>query len=234
MPSIMQPIPHIDFPNIKNFSILDKEESLVSLTNIGLFCESQYYKQGIKGAYKDCYARRTVADMLLKAEAILSDMCLHLKIYDAYRPWSVQNSLWQFYRKQVAERNKFATEEEIDFMTSHFVSKPDKNIMRPFLHNTGGAVDLTLVDDDFNELDMGTVFDDFSYKAWTDYYESHDLDQKVRENRRILYNIMHEVGFTNLPSEWWHYDYGTKFWGYFTNQVALYAGILDADFPDRI
>lgn len=234
MSDIIHSIPHVGFPSIKKFSVLGKEEPLVSLTNAGLFCESQYYRQNIKGAYKDCYARRTVADMLLNAEAILSDMHLHLKIYDAYRPWSVQNSLWQFYRKQVAENNKLATEEEIDFMTSYFVSKPDRDTTQPFLHNTGGAVDLTLVDNDFNELNMGTAFDDFSCKAWSDYYESYDIDDAIRENRRILYNIMHEVGFTNLPSEWWHYDYGTKFWGYFTNQSALYSGILDADFPDRI
>jgi D-alanyl-D-alanine dipeptidase len=36
---------------------------------------------------------------------------------------------------------------------------------------------------------------------------------------------MISAGFTNLPSEWWHYDYGTKFWAYFTGNKALYKGI---------
>ena len=44
---------------------------------------------------------------------------------------------------------------------------------------------------------------------------------------------MISVGFTNLPSEWWHYDYGTKFWAYFNNTDALYSGILDINFPNR-
>lgn len=44
---------------------------------------------------------------------------------------------------------------------------------------------------------------------------------------------MCNAGFTNLPSEWWHYDYGTRFWGFFTGNQALYEGILDADLPDK-
>ncbi len=37
-------------------------------------------------------------------------------------------------------------------------------------------------------------------------------DEQVRENRRLLYYAMIDAGFTNLPSEWWHYDYGDRFW----------------------
>jgi D-alanyl-D-alanine dipeptidase len=44
---------------------------------------------------------------------------------------------------------------------------------------------------------------------------------------------MIQAGFTNLPSEWWHYDYGTKFWGYFTGNDALYKGIIDVNLPDN-
>ena len=41
-----------------------------------------------------------------------------------------------------------------------------------------------------------------------------------------------EAGFTNLPSEWWHFDYGDKFWAYFTGNTAIYEGI-DMDIPVR-
>lgn len=73
---------------------------------------------------------------------------------------------------------------------------------------------------------MGTTFDDFSPKAWSNHFKKFEENKVVRDNRRLLYNIMIESGFTNLPSEWWHYDFGTKFWAYFTQNLALYKGEL--------
>ena len=49
----------------------------------------------------------------------------------------------------------------------------------------------------------------------------------------MLYNVMLQSGFTNLPSEWWHYDYGTKFWGYYKKKDALYKGIIDMVIPGQ-
>ena len=231
---ITKPIPTVGVPSINAFEIKDIDEPLVSVKKSGLFVDSQYYKEGIAGAYKDCYVRETVLEKLLQAESILPKG-LHLKIYDGYRPICIQQRLWNYYRQKLKNENLGLTDKDLDFKTSFFVSKPSYDIMQPSLHNTGGAVDLTLVDENKQELNMGTKFDAFIDKAWTNHYELfEDLDNVVRENRRILYNVMLEVGFTNLPSEWWHYDYGTKFWGYFKGEIALYKGIIDADFPNRI
>lgn len=50
---------------------------------------------------------------------------------------------------------------------------------------------------------------------------------KIRYNRRLLCNAMLKVGFTNVSTEWWHYDFGTKFWAYYKNkEFSLYPGIL--------
>ena len=38
---------------------------------------------------------------------------------------------------------------------------------------------------------------------------------------------MINAGFSNLPSEWWNYEYGSKFWTYFHNTDALYKGQLE-------
>lgn len=80
---------------------------------------------------------------------------------------------------------------------------------------------------------MGTLFDDFTDRAWTDHFENYEDNEDVRKNRRLLYNAMIEAGFTNLSSEWWHYDYGDKFWAYFTGNTAMFEGIIDADLPNR-
>ena len=81
---------------------------------------------------------------------------------------------------------------------------------------------------------MGTSFDSFKETAWSSYFEMNKSNIMARENRRILYYAMIEAGFTNLPSEWWHYEYGTKFWSYFKGRPALYKGIIDIKLPEQI
>jgi len=232
MNELLKPIPKTAFPSIKEYKINPLQEEIVALSSYGLHVDSQYYEQGIAGAYKDCYARKSVAERLVTAQNLLPDG-LKLKIYDAYRPITIQQRLWNFYHQKL--RNEFPkiSEEELNKKTSFFVSKPSYDIFNPSLHNTGGAVDLTLITDNGFALNMGTLFDDFTNRAWTNHFEQYENNNEVRQNRRILYNAMINAGFTNLPSEWWHYDYGTKFWAYFNNTDALYEGVLDIDFPNR-
>lgn len=45
----------------------------------------------------------------------------------------------------------------------------------------------------------------------------------VHGNRRLLYTVMVEAGFTNYPLEWWHYDYGDQFWGHLSKRDAIYG-----------
>lgn len=225
-------IPEIKVPSIKEFKIVDIDEPIISLSKLGLKVRPEYNIQGIPGSYPDCYARETVAKKLLEIEKKLPKG-LKLLIFDGYRPICIQQRLWNYYRAEVKIKNPNLTDEELDLKTSFFVSKPSYDEFQPSLHNTGGAIDLTLIDEYGNQLDMGTKFDDFSDKAWTNHFEKYENNKIVRDNRRILYEAMLNEDFTNLPSEWWHYDYGTKFWGYFKNTDALYKGILDIDFPNR-
>ena len=93
---------------------------------------------------------------------------------------------------------------------SKYVALPVRDTICPPAHTTGGAIDLTLIDRDGNELNMGTAFDAFTQATHTDFYEETDEDI-IKQNRRILYSAMTSVGFTNLPSEWWHYSTFTDF-----------------------
>jgi D-alanyl-D-alanine dipeptidase len=226
------PIPQRDVPSISDYKIEAQDEPIISLKEAGFFVDPQYNLQGVPGSYPDCYARETVVKLLKDAESLLPEG-LKFKIYDGYRPICIQQRLWNHYRREVKNKNPELNDEAIDKRTAFFVSKPSYDVDRPSLHNTGGAVDLTLVTDNGYALNMGTQFDDFTDRAWTNHFETYETNPEVQENRRILYNVMIEAGFTNLPSEWWHYDYGTKFWAYFTGNAAKYKGILDIDFPDR-
>ena len=71
-------------------------------------------------------------------------------------------------------------------------------------HNRGAAVDLTLVDKNGKELNMGTGFDYFGKKAHHTYT---DLPKEVLANRRLLKEVLAKHNFKSIYSEWWHYEY---------------------------
>ena len=83
---------------------------------------------------------------------------------------------------------------------THYVANPAKGSK----HNRGAAVDLTLIDKDGKELDMGTPFDFFGEKA---HHTCTTLPKKVLENRKLLKDILNKYNFKSIYSEWWHYEY---------------------------
>lgn len=217
-------IPCKAFPRATELEEGFVDEPLVSLSG-DFVVKPFYHRMGIEGALDDCYVRETVKEKLLEAQAYLPEG-LKFAVMDGYRPLAVQEYLWNKERRKLQRIYESCMDEMLDEMTSKYVSKPSYDIYNPSVHNTGGAVDLTLITDNGYYLDMGTQFDDFSTSAWTDEFEDTVLFPEVKNNRRILYNAMTQAGFTNLPTEWWHFDYGDKFWAYYTGKPQLYKGIL--------
>jgi zinc D-Ala-D-Ala dipeptidase len=128
------------------------------------------------------YLRKIVADSLRSVQNELSTMGLSLKIYDGYRPLSVQKIMWEI------------------LPDTNYVADPAKGSR----HNRGAAVDLTIVDSMSLELDMGTDYDDFTVKANPSYSEFPD---NILNNRKLLANVMTKRGFIQFKTEWWHFDF---------------------------
>lgn len=129
------------------------------------------------------YLIKEAARDLIKAHKYLKEKYnLRLKIYDGYRPLSVQKKMWAI------------------MPDDRYVANPAKGSR----HNRGCAVDLTLVDSLGNELDMGTPYDDFTEKSHIDYK---NLPPEVLRNRKILQEAMTKFNFTPMRTEWWHFDY---------------------------
>ncbi len=128
-----------------------------------------------------CFLRRATAERLARVQARLRKQGLGLKIWDGYRPRSVQWKMW----KLVPD--------------SRYVADPRKGSR----HNRGAAVDVTLVDSTGRELEMPTGFDDFTEKAHRDYQ---GCSETARRNRALLEAAMTAEGFVPLPTEWWHFD----------------------------
>lgn len=222
------PIPEFAFPDTGKVVIEPCDDPLICISDEfadKMVFQPMYYEQGISGAIPSIWVRKTVADKLERALSMLPDG-YRFKIYDAWRPFLVQKSLFDEYHSRLKREldGSGLSDDEIFKRTLEFVSYPSEDPYTPFVHSTGGAVDLTIVDSEGNELNMGTDFDDFTSAAHTRSFESSDC-MEVRDNRRMLYNTMISVGFTNLPSEWWHYDYGDRFWGALKHRKSKYTGI---------
>ncbi len=128
-----------------------------------------------------CLLRRAVAERLVKVHQSLRQIGMGLKIWDGYRPLSVQKKMWE------------------KMPDPRYVANPQRGSN----HNRGAAVDVTLVDLNGNELEMPTEFDDFSRRASSDYPFVSD---PVKKNRTILQDAMQAQGFQAISSEWWHFN----------------------------
>lgn len=142
-----------------------------------------------------CYVLPEVADKLKNAQRKLKELHpdFSLMIYDGVRPRSVQQKMWNMLDVPVKEKVKY-------------VSNPKNGS----LHNFGAAVDLTIVDENNIELDMGTDYDYFGELAYPRLEEKmlHEgkLTQQQLDNRLLLRKVMKESGFMSITTEWWHFN----------------------------
>ncbi len=125
--------------------------------------------------------RPQTAAKLAKVQAELKSQGLGLKIWDAYRPLSVQRAMWK------------------TLPDARYVADPAKGGR----HNRGAALDLTLVDAGGKELAMPTAHDDFSEKAGAHFKL---VPPEIFKNRKKLQEVMTKHGFAIYESEWWHFD----------------------------
>ena len=127
--------------------------------------------------------REPVARRLARVQARLQRRGYGLLIWDAYRPFSVQQRMWRLNRKS----------------HSRYLANPRKGSK----HNRGAAIDLTLVDENGRELPMPTPFDEFSPRAHRNAVIG--VNPRDRANWQILDQAMRAEGFLGNPYEWWHY-----------------------------
>lgn len=203
------------------------QEALVAIkASRRLKVYSAYYHDHIPGALKAVYTRKSI---LAKLHELLQKLPSHLGIMvlDAWRPIAVQEALRHNFRDRLVTAYPDCTKAQIEALLDQFVAKPSIDPLAPSPHLTGGSIDLTLFDlQTQSELDMGTNFDAMEEASWSHYFEDngdHLGADQIRDHRRILIQGMKSVGFSNLPSEWWHFDYGNQLWGYYTNQAAFYG-----------
>ncbi|WP_341894249.1 D-alanyl-D-alanine dipeptidase [Ferrovibrio terrae] len=128
-----------------------------------------------------CYLNPEAADLLHKAIALAAQMQLRLKVFDAFRPTEAAWALWNHTPDPT------------------FLADPRKGSP----HSRGAAVDVTLVDGDGEDLDMGTGFDAFTPLA---FHGTLEITPEQQANRALLLGIMTAAGWDFYRNEWWHYQ----------------------------
>ena len=144
---------------------------------------------------REAYLHPKAATALAKAQKALRKLRpdLSLKIYDATRPMSVQQKMW----------NTVAGTKQ-----QNYVSNPRNG---GGMHNYGLAVDITLCEAITGDtLDMGTKVDFLGSYAHIDNEASlvsrHIISKEAKKNRELLRRVMTEAGFKPLKTEWWHFN----------------------------
>lgn len=195
-----------------------KDMYFVELKTEGrLFIDLQYPKRGVMNAFGRCLMRAGAAERLAWASCLLPDG-YGLCIWDAWRPFALQRELYRKYGMELDAKG---------IPRDDFICPPYRVFGQEPVHTTGGAVDVTLCDAHGNQLDMGTGFDEFVPAANPFYYQGRDCI--IEDRRKLLRGAMERAGFTLDPAEWWHFDYGDRFWAEKTGKKVKYRGIFTED-----
>jgi len=171
-----QEIPDTTFVNLKDFNkdfVYDMKYAT----------EDNFLKAKVYDC-AECVLRMKTVKALIAANNDFKKKGFKIKLYDCYRPLSIQKRMWAIVSNP------------------KYVADPKKGS----IHNRGGAVDISLVDANGKEVDMGTPFDFFGIEASHNYTE---LSKEVKANRKFLKKIMIKNGFNSFDSEWWHYNLKT-------------------------
>lgn len=146
----------------------------------------------------DCaWLRREAADALEQAAAWLQARRpgYRLLVLDALRPQRVQQRLW---------------DELQGTPLTLYLANPE----RGSIHSFGMAVDLTLLDPQGREVDMGSGFDEMTLASHPDHEAEHlalgTLTAQQLVERGWLRAAMREAGFHGITTEWWHFDFGDR------------------------
>lgn len=143
--------------------------------------ENNFTGQIIYG-FTDAYLRYGTVKKLELVCRELARQGLGLLIWDAFRPVSAQETLWEICPDPA------------------YVSHP---VTGSRSHCRGSAVDVTLIDlETGEELEMPTGFDDFTAQADRDYS---DCTAEAAANAKLLEETMEKYGFKPYSAEWWHF-----------------------------
>lgn len=188
---------------------------------------------GTKSPY---FLREGVLAQLVAAQAALNQQQPGWKIhiFDAYRPIAVQQFMVDYTFHESVKARGLTVEQLTDAQRQtiledvyQFWAVPSSDPKTPPPHSTGAALDVTLVDADGAEIDMGSPIDEMSARSYPDHFadpmtwtdlEFPEAGTLWHERRCLLKTIMLTAGFRQHPREWWHFSLGDQLWAWLLAQ----------------
>src|SRR3989344_9409865 len=140
----------------KEIPVQPSSEPLVPLglsSNFNIFTSSIYFSEHdnspylpnqLSGSLITIFIRQGVAERLIRAEEMLPQG-YHLVVFDGWGPLEGQKSLYDEYYQSLKTKFPSWSEDELAQETQKYVSLPSNNPARHPPHNTGGAVDLAIM-----------------------------------------------------------------------------------------
>lgn len=181
-----------------NFVNLKKEVPIV-LIDVRYFGSDNFVGKPVNGYEKQIIlCTKQAAQALHKVALELAQQDFRLKVFDGYRPQKAVNHFkaWALDLTDTLTKAKYyplVPKEEL-FERNYIAERSS--------HSRGSTFDLTIVDANGEELDMGTSWDYFGTASWpTDT----TVSIKAQTNRKLLANVMTKHGFTPYNEEWWHF-----------------------------
>lgn len=175
------------------------------------------------GASGIVHVRRGLAARLVEAAMRLPSM-LSLKIVEGHRSPDSQTAIIARYEGELRAAYPALDRREIARLSSRFVAP-----LGVAPHVAGAAVDLTLIDLDGVELDMGTPIDATPEQSdGACYFAAENIAADARANRALLADVLTAAGLVNYPTEWWHWSYGDRYWALVTGAPAALYGPVAA------
>ncbi|MYQ49159.1 dipeptidase [Streptomyces sp. SID4985] len=168
------------------------------------------------------HLREGVVERLVHAGSLLPDG-LGLLLVEGYRPPALQRRYFADYAGELARDNPDWPADRLRDAASRYVSPPE---IAP--HSAGAAVDLTLVDSDGVELDMGTRMNATPEESGgACYTDAANIGDRAREHRTLLSTALTSAGLVNYGTEWWHWSWGDRYWAFRTDQPAALYGPIE-------
>jgi D-alanyl-D-alanine dipeptidase len=189
--ALAEPVPDVTLPGL-----IDVGAALPVKVELKYATTDNFTGQNLYGGLRRCFLVRDASDMLARAHQLLAERDANVTfiMYDCARPRSVQLKMWDVVKGTPKQG---------------YVANPHQP--PGSVHNTGCAVDLSLVDKRTGvPLDMGTPYDFFGPAAEprreADLFKEGKVTNEQLANRLLLREVMIRAGFRLLPHEWWHFD----------------------------
>lgn len=152
-----------------------------------------------------------------------------LLFIEGYRPPVLQQRYFTRYRDELAAAYPSWTAEQLYHAASRYVSPP-----RIAPHTAGAAVDVTLVDQDGHELDLGTRVNTTPEESdGACFTHAPRLSDRARRHRTTLLNAMENAGFTNYGTEFWHFSTADRYDALMRHEPHARYGPVEPESQER-